>query len=582
MLSSEASELTDLARFFLEPSNAAHRQYEALRAYFVDHLPSAEAASRFDYSPGSFRVLCHEFRKNPRRPFFLPTSKGPQAVPQRDELHETIVALRKQNSSIYDISRALTESGHTLSPPAIATILKQAGFARLPRRKDDERPPGVRPVIADVANVRQLDLSPREFRTKFGGLFLFLPYLAVLPLERIFNEAGLPGSEMIPAGQAIQSLLALKLSGNARHSHVMSYVFDEGLALLAGLNVIPKRSFLTEYSCRIDPMSYPKLMRLWFDAMNPLGLERGDSFDLDFHTIPFHGEDALVEKHYVSKRSRRQKGILAFLAQDASTRVFCYANAQLRKEDQNDEILRFVDFWKERTGRNPEELIFDSKLTTYTNLNRLNEMGIDFITLRRRSQPMLLEIAQEAKSAWRRIELEGVARAYRTPRIIDRKVTLKGYKGPIRQLTITDLGHEEPTLLLTNQLRRSPAKLIGRYAQRMIIENNIADGVDFFHMDALSSAVAMKVDCDLQLTLMASSLYRLLGANIGNGYQNARSRHIFRDFVDSTAVVTIGEQRIQIKFQKRAHNPYLIGAGFGQTETAIPWLGGKKLNLVFG
>jgi hypothetical protein len=244
--------------------------------------------------------------------------------------------------------------------------------------------------------------------------------------------------------------------------------------------------------------------------------------------------------------------------------------------------MRFVHFWKERTGRNPEELIFDSKLTTYTNLNRLNDMGIDFITLRRRSQPMLLEIAQEAKSAWRRIELEGVARAYRTPRIIDRKVTLKGYKGPIRQLTITDLGHEEPTLLLTNQLRRSPAKLISRYAQRMIIENNIADGVDFFHMDALSSAVAMKVDCDLQLTLMASSLYRLLGTKIGNGYQNAKSRHLFRDFVDATALVSISEQNIEVKFQKRAHNPYLISVGFGQTETAIPWLGGKKLKLFFG
>jgi hypothetical protein len=362
----------------------------------------------------------------------------------------------------------------------------------------------------------------------------------------------------------------------------MSSVFDEGIALFAGLNVIPKRSFLTEYSCRIDPGSYPKLMRLWFDAMKPLGLERGNSFDLDFHTIPFHGEDALVEKHYVSKRSRRQKGMLAFLAQDANSRVFCYANAQLRKQDQNDEILRFIDFWKERTGRNPEELIFDSKLTTYTNLNRLKEMGIDFITLRRRSAKILREIAQIPTSAWRRIELEGVARAYRTPRILDRKITLAGYKGPIRQLTITDLGHEEPTLLLTNQIQRSPAKLISRYAQRMLIENNIADGIDFFHMDALSSAVAMKVDCDLQLTLMASSLYRLLAANIGNGYQTAKSRHIFRDFIDATALVTIGVQNIQVKFQKRAHNPYLIGTGFAETETVIPWLGGKRLKLVFG
>ncbi|PYV80959.1 MAG: hypothetical protein DMG05_30750, partial [Acidobacteria bacterium] len=467
-----------MARFFLEPSNTTHRQYEALRAYFVEHLPSAEAARRFGYTPGSFRVLCHEFRRNPRRPFFLSPLKSPQAIPKKEGVRETIVALRKQNLSIYDISRALAQSGHTLSPPAVAMILKQEGFARLPRRRDEERPPGTRPHIAAVANVNELDLTPRQFRTKFGGLFLFMPYLAAVPLDKIFHQADLPGSGMIPAGQAMRSLLALKLFGNARHHHVMSSVFDEGLALFAGLNVIPKRSFLTEYSCRIDPGSYPKLMRLWFDAIKPLGLEWGSSFDLDFHTIPFHGEDALVEKHYVSKRSRRQKGILAFLAQDAATHVFCYANAQLRKEDQNDEILRFVDFWKERTGHYPEELIFDSRLTTYANLHRLDKKNIAFITLRRRTAKMLRAIEQESSSAWRRIELEGVARAYRTPRILDRKVTLQGYKGLIRQISITDLGHEEPTLMLTNQLRRSAAKLIGRYAQRMIIENNIADGID--------------------------------------------------------------------------------------------------------
>ena len=582
MFNSEAIELTDLARFFLEPTNTTHRQYEALRAYYVDHLPSAEAARLFGYTPGSFRVLCHSFHQNPKRAFFLPPSKNPKVVPEKERVHETIVSLRKQNLSIYDISRALGQSGKALSPPAIAAVLKQEGFARLPRRPDEDRPASIRPEVAAVADVNELDLSPRQFRTKFGGLFLFLPYLAAMPLEKIFRQADLPGSKMIPAGQAMRSLLALKLFGNARHSHVMSSVFDEGLALFAGLNIIPKRSFLTEYSCRIDPGSYPKLMGLWFDAMKPLGLERGSSFDLDFHTIPFHGEEALVEKHYVSKRSRRQKGILAFLAQDASTRVFCYANAQLRKQDQNNEILRFVDFWKEKTGKYPEELIFDSKLTTYANLNLLNQKNIAFMTLRRRHPKMLRIIAQEPTSAWRRIELEAVARAYKTPRILDRKIALEGYKGPIRQLTITDLGHEDPTLLLTNQLRRSPAKLIGRYAQRMIIENNIADGIDFFHMDALSSAVAMKVDCDLQLTLMASSLYRLLAANIGNGYQTAKSRHIFRDFVDATALVTIDEQNIQIRFQKRAHNPYLIGAGFAKTETVIPWLGEKRLSLVFG
>jgi hypothetical protein len=401
-------------------------------------------------------------------------------------------------------------------------------------------------------------------------------------LDTLLARSGFPGSKLIPAACAVRSLLALKLFGNARHYHVMSTVLDDGLALFAGLNVIPKRSFLTEYSCRIHPGCYPKLMRDWFDTVSRLGLRWGTSFDLDFHTIPFHGEDALVEKHYISKRSRRQKGILAFLAQDAGTRVFCYANAELRKDQRDDEVLRFVAFWKQRTGFHPEEVIFDSKLTTYTRLSELNRMGIQFITVRRRSKALLDEIARTPMSAWRRVTLENVSRAYKTPRVLDREIRLKGYNGPLRQLTVADLGHEQPTLLLTNQLKRSACHLIDRYAQRMLIENNIEDGIDFFHMDALSSAVAMKVNCDLQLTLMASSLYRLLAVRIGNGYEIAKSRHLFRDLINASATVAIGEEAITVRFQRRAHNPLLVAAGFDQTNVAIPWLGGRRLRLVFG
>ena len=574
--------LTSYRRYFLAPRNTTHRQYEALRAYFVDGLPSAEVARRFGYTTGSFRVLCTEFRKEPDRPFFLEPTRGPASSPKADRVRDEVVALRKQNLSIYDISRALEQTGQRLSPAAVAKMLKEEGFARLPRRHDDERPVGPRPTAAVVADARQLDLQPRGFRTRVGGLFLFLSFLAAMPFDKMLSRARFPGSKMIPSGCAMRSLLALKLFGNARHGHVMSHVFDEGLALFAGLNVVPKRSFLTEYSCRIDPAVHLKLMRSWFDAVGELGLERGVSFDLDFHTIPFHGEDALIEKHYVSRRSRRQKGVLAFLAQDADKRVFCYASCDLRKDEQADEILRFVKFWKRQTGRLPEELIFDSKLTTYANLSRLNAMGIRFITLRRRSKNMVEAIRQTPPSAWRRIELRGVNRIYRTPRILSETITLDDYKGDLRQLTIIDLGHEEPTLLVTNQLRRTPAKLIERYAQRMLIENGIADGIDFFHMDALSSAVALKVNCDLQLTLMASSLYRLLGSRVGNGYTTAKSRTLFRDFIEAAAEVTLTDTEVWVRFGKRAHNPLLLQAGFQNTDVAVPWLGGKRLRIAFG
>ena len=178
--------------------------------------------------------------------------------------------------------------------------------------------------------------------------------------------------------------------------------------------------------------------------------------------------------------------------------------------------------------------------------------------------------------------MKGVSRQYKTPRILDRRIALSDYDGPVRQVIVTDLGHEEPTILVTNQLTRTASKLVGRYAQRMIIENSIADGIDFFHMDALSSAVAMKVNCDLQLTLMASSLYRLLAGRIGRGYERTESRHLFRDFVDATAEVEVKESSIVVRYQKRAHNPLLIAAGFDTTDVAIPWLGRKRLQLVFG
>jgi len=582
MFNSSREKITDLARVFLQPINPTHRQYEALRAYFVDQLSNKEAAERFGYTEGSFRVLVHHFRQNPHRPFFLPPAKGPHKAPRKDKVREKVIALRKEHLSIYDISDILQTRGHPISPVSVSLILRQEGFAKLPRRADEEKPTTTRVLKGAVADQRELDLTPRQIRTQFGGIFLFLPFLAAIPLDQMVEEAGFPGSTMVPAGHALRSLLALKLFGSARRSHVMSYVLDEGLGLFAGLNVIPKRSFLTEYSCRIDPRCYPHVMRLWFDALVPLGLERGGSFDLDFHTIPFHGEDALVEKHYVSKRSRRQKGILAFVAQDALTRVFCYGNADLRKEEQNDAIIQFVQFWKERTGKFPQEVIFDSKLTTYANLDQLTRWGISFITLRRRSRTMLQEARQAPLSAWRRIELQGVSRIYKTPRVLDRKIQLKEYPAPLREVVVADLGHEEPTFLITNQLTRSASKLIERYAQRMIIENSIADGIDFFHMDALSSAVAMKVNLDLQLTLMASSLYRLLGTKVGNGYQKAKSRHIFRDLIDATATIIIGDQDIIIRFQKRAHNPMLIAAGFDKIHTPIPWLHNKRLRFIFG
>src|SRR5579864_674250 len=144
----------DPRRFFLEPSSPRQRQYEALRAYFVEQRPSAEVARAFGYSPGAFQVMCHHFRRTADPQFFINSRPGPRLQPKKSAARELIIELRKANHSVYEISQAL----------------KAEGFAALPRRLDEERPPSVGPGTEPVADVRQFSLAPRQFHTRFGGL----------------------------------------------------------------------------------------------------------------------------------------------------------------------------------------------------------------------------------------------------------------------------------------------------------------------------------------------------------------------------------------------------------------------------
>ena len=569
-------DLIECRRFFLEPGDAKHRMYEALRAYFVEGRKAEEVAGAFGYSVGSFHVLCHHFRRDPAPVFFTSTRRGPRSQPKKSAARDVIIDLRKRNYSVYEISETLKERNCPLSPTAVREVLKAEGFAPLPRRLDEERPDYPRPTIEAVADVRALSLEPRSFTTRCGGLFLFIPDLVRLDIGNLAREARLPGSRMIPAEHALRSCLALKLWSIERNSHVMSLVADQGLALFSGINATPKKSYLSEYSSRLDHRKTTRLLALWHEHLSPDDLFGGESFNLDFHSVPYHGESPLVERHYVSMRSRRQPSILVFLAQDALGRAFCYSNADLRKGEEPEEIFRFISFWKKTHDRLPRHLVFDSRLTTYENLARVDKMGIEFITLRRRSPNILKEIVLLPKSAWRVIELDVPTRKYRTPRVYEKKVYLAGRD--FRQLYIQDLGHDEPTILLTNQ-RHAPAKqLITRYAQRMLIENALSDAVRFFHMDALSSSVGLKVDFDMALLVIASGLYRLLAKRM-RGYSDAQARQIFRDLIDMPADVNIEDSGIEVHFHRRAHLPIIIASGLMARPVSVPWLNGLPLRL---
>jgi transposase len=567
------------AKYFLDPETPAQRQYEALRSYILDGLPAEEAARRFGYSPATLYSLCRELRAGRLR-FFQPQKPGPKTAPKQDAARERIVELRKQNYSIYDIQKILAGANLVISHTSISQTLRKEGFAKLPRRCQDERPAVPRQEIAEVADVRELDWEDfSHFETEGAGIFVFLPILIEWGIHRWVSHADLPGSRMIPALQSILSLLALKLTGRERIAHVMDVCFDRGFALFAGINVLPKTTALSTYSYRITREMTASLLHSYAKTLAQTGLLPGKSFNLDFHAIPYRGDDhELVEKHYVSQRSRREPAILAFLVQDDDSRALCYANATVRKDGAREEILSFVEFWKETHGKLPPHLVFDSQLTTYDVLAKLDRLGILFITLRRRGVSALKRLQQMSASEWTRIKLQGASRKYTNPEYVESPLQVRPFDHPLRQIAVRGLGREEPTLILTNDTQIQPAPLVERYAHRMLIENSIAENIDFFHLNALSSAIAIQVDLDLMLTLIANAAYRKLASQL-EGFHYAKPRQVFRRFLNTTARVYTNEREVFVRLRRCAHHPILLASGALRPEPRVPWWNGRRLHL---
>ncbi len=564
--------------FFLHPPSASQRHYEALRAYVLEGLPAAEAAARFGFSTSTLYSLCRDWRAG-RLPFFAPTRPGPQRAPKRDPLRERVIALRKQNYSIYDIQRILQAEQQGLSHTVIHQLLREEGFAKLPRRRQDERPPVPRAEPQATADVRRLNWKQfASFETEGAGLFLLLPTLLQWGIERWIRRARLPGSQMIPALQTILSMLALKLTGKERLSHVADVASDLGFALFAGLNVLPKTTALSTYSYRISRTMTASLLGSYYQALTGAGLLPGQSFNLDFHAIPHRGEEAVLEKHYVSSRSRRERSVLAFLVQDQDSHLLCYANATVRKDQAAEEILRFVDYWEENRGCLPPHLVFDSQLTTYAVLDRLDQRGILFITLRRRGSALMRHLKDLPAGAWKRRTLPGLSRRYRRVHTTETTVSLPGIDRPLRQLAVRGLGHEKPTLFLSNDFATQSADLVHRYARRMLIENSIAENVGFFHLDALSSAIALQVDLDVMLTLVANALYRHLARRL-SGFENAQPQQIFRRFLNAPARVQVSDEHVRVRIRRLAHHPILLASGVLEASPAVPWWQGRRLHL---
>lgn len=424
-----------------------------------------------------------------------------------------------------------------------------------------------------------MSLTPgRCLRTRLAGLFLFLPLLARVQFDQIVNRAGYPGSEMVPATSALLSLLTLKLLDKERRSHINDFNFDEAVGLFAGLNIPPKKTYATDYSYRTVREHQQQLLSGWVGALAPLLFSQAKSFALDFHPIPFRGDATGLEKHYLPRRGKADTSVLSFFAREQESRALCYANANLTRRDQAGEVMRFVEFWHGITEADPEWLYFDSKAAPYPELSKLNQRGIWFITIRRRGAQILRRLQALPASKWEHAVLDTAHRRHQRIRYVDEMVKLPGYEGEIRQVAVTGLGREQPTLFLTNHSKESARSVIIRYAGRNGVEDALGISVNFFHLDCLASEVRLNVDLDATLTVVANGCYRWLGKQL-RGFEVAAPKQLFRKFVETSGVVEIEQERIVVHFDKRCHNPILREAALDQPSQAIPWL--KNLPLAF-
>jgi hypothetical protein len=422
-----------------------------------------------------------------------------------------------------------------------------------------------------------LSLAPgRRWRTRLAGAFLFLPLLARLRLDQLVNKAGYPGSDMVPATGALLSLLLLKLLDKERRSHVNDFSFEEALGLFAGLNVLPKKSFLSAYSYRTSRENQRVLLSEWVRSLSGLLFEKANTFSLDFHPVPYRGEDSPLETHYIPLAGKAQPSVLAFFALEQESRVLCYANANLTRAEQPGEVWRFVEFWKELSGSDPTWLYFDSKVTTYAELHRLNQRDIQFVTIRRRGASVVRRLRKLPASSWTKTVIDTPKRCHQNVQYVDERVRLREYVGEVRQVAFTGLGRDQPTLLLTNNEEETARNLLIRYAGRNRVEGGLGDCVNFFHLDCLTSEVRLNVDLDTALTVLAQGCYRWLGKQL-KGFEKVSPKQLFRRFVETGGVVEVAADRIMVTLDRRSHNPILREAALDRNASPIPWLQGRSI-----
>lgn len=561
-----------------------HRRYEALRAYFLDGATYAQAGQRFGYTRWAMINLVREYRAGKLTLFAPPRKPGPPpgSAPAKDRARGRVIELRRDGLSTYEISARLAIEGTPLNRTSVGEILAEEGFGRLLRHPEPtaSTSPATHGRDTRLPRTARLDFAswPATIETGKAGLLLLIPDLVELGLPDLVKRAGYPGTRVVPAASWLLSLLALKLTRTRRVSHVDDLLLaDPAASLFAGLATLPKKSALTDYSYRTGHDHQRRFLAALDAKMVHAGLATAQDaiFDLDFHAVMHWGHDPVLEKHYVPTRSQRARSVLTFFAQDTGTHNLVYANADLSKAGQAREVITFCDHWKAVSGNDPAMLIMDQKVTTHAVLGELDARGVTFLTLRMRSPALVKHIDALTDNDFTTVTLDRPGK-FNRPKVHQATgIRLTNYPGTVRQLVVTGLGRDAPTVIITNDHNLPVKALITHYARRMTIEQRLAEIIRAFHADALSSTVNLNVDLDIMLCVLAQALIAALRNRLP-GYANVTPDVLQRRFLETPGTITTSGDTITVHLDRRAYTPVLRKADLPH-DTRVPWWGNRAL-----
>ncbi len=570
--------------FFANPSNLLHRQYLVLRSFLYDMKSAEEVASEFGLSTHAVYALAKVFKNklkdstNLGEDLFFKELKLGRPKQERDsDLEELIVSYRKKNLSVTDIKIITDAKGFNVSEGYIYRVCDDNGFVRLPKRSKEEKQElidkskQVALLKAPVSAMSSFS-EKEEFSSSAAGLICLLPFIKAYGIDKAIEESSYPGTDKIGKLNSILAFLALKCSNVQRYVQDDIWCMDRGLGMFAGLNVLPKTTWYSSYSSAIERshnIDFLKSMNRIFESNGLLS----DTVNLDFTAIPYWGDEDTFENNWSGKKSKALISIQAALAQDPESGILCYGDTTVKHENQDDVVLEFLDFYRE--GQEVNYLVFDSKFTTLANLGRINEKGVKFITIQRKSKNLNEKIESIPDIQWKTATIEKANHKSRSIAYSESTTTNKKYgEEPLRQIFIKGKSIK-PATILTNDLSSKAQNLIRKYSKRCLIENDISEQIYFFHLNRNNSGIVVKVDFDLTMTITAHNLYRLLAKELP-GYSHKKAQSLYDTFIRNNGRIEVGDDAITVKLNRKRALP-LLRESIPSLDEPCSWLGNKKL-----